>query len=186
MTSKLCNDYQAYHQTIHYFNKSLHNLRLHYLHLFLIHSPSQNHQFYIQSYKPLQHLYQQPKIKPIPLSNFNIHHLQNLIKQTKITPHLNQIHLHPYFNQQHLQHFSDQHHIKLTPSIPLIPNKPFLHHPLITHIPHPYHKTPPQILLPSHLPHNPIIIPKSQTPKPIKQNFHIFHFNLELTDVAEI
>ena len=49
-----------------------------------------------------------------------------------------------------------------------------------------YHKTAAQIVLRWHLAHNRIIIPKSQTPKRIKENFDIFDFNLELTDVAEI
>ena len=51
---------------------------------------------------------------------------------------------------------------------------------------HRYDKTPAQIVLRWHLAHNRIIIPKSQTPKRIKENFDIFDFNLELTDVAEI
>ncbi|MDU4968952.1 MAG: aldo/keto reductase, partial [Staphylococcus epidermidis] len=56
----------------------------------------------------------------------------------------------------------------------------------ITDIAHRYDKTPAQIVLRWHLAHNRIIIPKSQTPKRIKENFDIFDFNLELTDVAEI
>lgn len=139
ITSKLWNDYQGYDQTIEYFNKSLDNLGLDYLDLFLIHWPCENDQLYIESYKALEHLYEEGKIKAIGVCNFKIHHLEKLMRETKITP-----------------------------------------------IAHRYDKTPAQIVLRWHLAHNRIIIPKSQTPQRIKENFDIFDFNLELTDVAEI
>ena len=108
------------------------------------------------------------------------------MKETKITPQVNQIELHPYFNQQDVQDFCDEHDIKVTAWMPLMRNKGLLDDPcnyilLIVMIKH-LHK----LSLRWHLAHNRIIIPKSQTPKRIKENFDIFDFNLELTDVAEI
>ena len=186
ITSKLWNDYQGYDQTIEYFNKSLDNLGLDYLDLFLIHWPCENDQLYIESYKALEHLYEEGKIKAIGVCNFKIHHLEKLMKETKITPQVNQIELHPYFNQQDVQDFCDEHDIKVTDWMPLMRKKGLLDDPVITDIAHRYDKTPAQIVLRWHLAHNRIIIPKSQTPKRIKENFDIFDFNLELTDVAEI
>ncbi len=83
ITSKLWNDYQGYDQTIEYFNKSLDNLGLDYLDLFLIHWPCENDQLYIESYKALEHLYEEGKIKAIGVCNFKIHHLEKLMKETK-------------------------------------------------------------------------------------------------------
>ena len=186
ITSKLWNDYQGYDQTIEYFNKSLDNLGLDYLDLFLIHWPCENDQLYIESYKALEHLYEEGKIKAIGVCNFKIHHLEKLMRETKITPQVNQIELHPYFNQQDVQDFCDEHDIKVTAWMPLMRNKGLLDDPVITDIAHRYDKTPAQIVLRWHLAHNRIIIPKSQTPQRIKENFDIFDFNLELTDVAEI
>ena len=114
ITSKLWNDYQGYDQTIEYFNKSLDNLGLDYLDLFLIHWPCENDQLYIESYKALEHLYEEGKIKAIGVCNFKIHHLEKLMRETKITPQVNQIELHPYFNQQDVQDFCDEHDIKVT------------------------------------------------------------------------
>ena len=136
--------------------------------------------------KALEHLYEEGKIKAIGVCNFKIHHLEKLMKETKITPQVNQIELHPYFNQQDVQDFCDEHDIKVTAWMPLMRNKGLLDDPVITDIAHRYDKTPAQIVLRWHLAHNRIIIPKSQTPKRIKENFDIFDFNLELTDVAEI
>ena len=81
------------------------NLGLDYLDLFLIHWPCENDQLYIESYKALEHLYEEGKIKAIGVCNFKIHHLEKLMKETKITPQANQIELHPYFNQQDVQDF---------------------------------------------------------------------------------
>ena len=186
ITSKLWNDYQGYDQTIEYFNKSLDNLGLDYLDLFLIHWPCENDQLYIESYKALEHLYEEGKIKAIGVCNFKIQHLEKLMRETKITPQVNQIELHPYFNQQDVQDFCDEHDIKVTAWMPLMRNKGLLDDSVITDIAHRYDKTPAQIVLRWHLAHNRIIIPKSQTPQRIKENFDIFDFNLELTDVAEI
>ncbi|HDW0901238.1 TPA: aldo/keto reductase [Staphylococcus aureus] len=186
ITTKLWNDYQGYEKTFEYFNKSIENLQTNYLDLFLIHWPCEADGLFLETYKAMEELYEQGKVKAIGVCNFNVHHLEKLMAQSSIKPMVNQIEVHPYFNQQELQEFCDRHDIKVTAWMPLMRNRGLLDDPVIVKIAEKYHKTPAQVVLRWHLAHNRIIIPKSQTPKRIQENIDILDFNLELTEVAEI
>ncbi|MCS4637077.1 aldo/keto reductase [Staphylococcus aureus] len=186
ITTKLWNDYQDYEKTFEYFNKSIENLQTDYLDLFLIHWPCEADGLFLETYKAMEELYEQGKVKAIGVCNFNVHHLEKLMAQSSIKPMVNQIEVHPYFNQQELQEFCDRHDIKVTAWMPLMRNRGLLDNPVIVKIAEKYHKTPAQVVLRWHLAHNRIIIPKSQTPKRIQENIDILDFNLELTEVAEI
>lgn len=186
ITTKLWNDYQGYEKTFEYFNKSIENLQTDYLDLFLIHWPCEADGLFLETYKAMEELYEQGKVKAIGVCNFNVHHLEKLMAQSSIKPMVNQVEVHPYFNQQELQEFCDRHDIKVTAWMPLMRNRGLLDDPVIVKIAEKYHKTPAQVVLRWHLAHNRIIIPKSQTPKRIQENIDILDFNLELTEVAEI
>ncbi|HDM8937711.1 aldo/keto reductase [Staphylococcus aureus] len=186
ITTKLWNDYQGYEKTFEYFNKSIENLQTDYLDLFLIHWPCEADGLFLETYKAMEELYEQGKVKAIGVCNFNVHHLEKLMAQSSIKPMVNQIEVHPYFNQQELQEFCDRHDIKVTAWMPLMRNRGLLDDPVIVKIAEKYHKTSAQVVLRWHLAHNRIIIPKSQTPKRIQENIDILDFNLELTEVAEI
>lgn len=186
ITSKLWNDYQGYDSTIEYFNRSLENLGLEYIDLFLIHWPCEKDGLFIESYKALEKLYEEGKVKAIGVCNFKEHHLKKLMDATDVVPQFNQIELHPYFNQKEVQEFCDEHDIKVTAWMPLMRNRGLLDHPTIVDIAQRHGKTPAQVVLRWHLAHDRIIIPKSKTPERIRENFDILDFNLELTEVAEI
>ncbi len=186
LTTKLWNDYQGYDKTFEFFNKSIENLQTDYLDLFLIHWPCEEDGLFVETYKAMEELYEQGKIKAIGVCNFKQHHLETLMSETHIVPMVNQIEVHPYFNQQDVQDFCDRHDIKVTAWMPLMRNRGLLDDPVINKLAEKYEKTPAQIVLRWHLAHNRIIIPKSQTPKRICENIDLFDFNLELTEVAEI
>lgn len=186
ITSKLWNDYQGYDSTIEYFNRSLENLGLDYIDLFLIHWPCEKDGLFIESYKALEKLYEEGKVKAIGVCNFKEHHLKKLMDATDVVPQVNQIELHPYSNQKEVQEFCDEHDIKVTAWMPLMRNRGLLDHPTIVDIAQRHGKTPAQVVLRWHLAHDRIIIPKSKTPERIRENFDILDFNLELTEVAEI
>ncbi|MCS5348358.1 aldo/keto reductase [Staphylococcus aureus] len=186
LTTKLWNDYQGYDKTFEFFNKSIENLQTDYLDLFLIHWPCEEDGLFVETYKAMEELYEQGKIKAIGVCNFKQHHLETLMSETHIVPMVNQIEVHPYFNQQDVQDFCDRHDIKVTAWMPLMRNKGLLDDSVINKLAEKYEKSPAQIVLRWHLAHNRIIIPKSQTPKRIRENIDLFDFNLELTEVAEI
>lgn len=186
LTSKIWNDYQGYDSTIDYFNKSIENLETDYLDLFLIHWPCEADGLFIETYKAMEKLYEQGKVRAIGVCNFNTHHLEKLMDETDVKPAVNQIEVHPYFNQEELQAFCDKHDIAVTAWMPLMRNRGLLEHGLIKEMAERYDKTAAQIVLRWHLAHDRLIIPKSKTPARIKENYDVFDFNLELTDIAEI
>ncbi|WP_415425880.1 aldo/keto reductase [Staphylococcus borealis] len=186
ITTKLWNDHQGYDRTLEYFNRSLDNLGLDYIDLYLIHWPCENDQLYIETYKALEKLYEEGKVKAIGVCNFKVHHLETLMRETTIVPQVNQIEVHPYFNQQDVQDYCDKHDIVVTAWMPLMRNRGLLEDPTITKLAKQYDKTPAQIVLRWHIAHNRIVIPKSKTPSRIRENHNIFDFNLELTEIAEI
>ena len=186
ITTKLWTDHQGYDRTLEYFNRSLDNLGLDYIDLYLIHWPCENDQLYIETYKALEKLYEEGKVKAIGVCNFKVHHLETLMRETTIVPQVNQIEVHPYFNQQDVQDYCDKHDIVVTAWMPLMRNRGLLEDPTITKLAKQYDKTPAQIVLRWHIAHNRIVIPKSKTPSRIRENHNIFDFNLELTEIAEI
>lgn len=186
ITSKLWNDYQGYDRTIEFFTKSIENLGTDYLDLFLIHWPCEADGLFIESYKAMEKLHEEGRIRAIGVCNFNQHHLEKLMEATEVVPAVNQIEVHPNFNQQALQEYCDSHDIAVTAWMPLMRNRGLLEYDVITKLAERYNKTPAQIVLRWHLAHNRLVIPKSKTPERIKENYDIFDFSLELTDIAEI
>ncbi|RBA04685.1 aldo/keto reductase [Staphylococcus arlettae] len=186
ITSKLWNDYQGFESTLEQFNQSLERLGTDYLDLYLIHWPCAEDDLFIESYKALEQLYEEGKVRAIGVCNFTKEHLEKLMDATDIVPAVNQVEVHPYFNQQQLQDFCDDNDIAVTAWMPLMRNRGLLDDPVIVEIAKRYNKTPAQVVLRWHLAHNRLIIPKSKTPERIEENFNIFDFNLEVTDIAEI
>ena len=186
ITSKLWNDYQGFESTLKQFNQSLERLGTDYLDLYLIHWPCAEDDLFIESYKALEQLYEEGKVRAIGVCNFTKEHLEKLMDATDIVPAVNQVEVHPYFNQQQLQDFCDDNDIAVTAWMPLMRNRGLLDNPVIVEIAKRYNKTPAQVVLRWHLAHNRLIIPKSKTPERIEENFNIFDFNLEVTDIAEI
>lgn len=186
ITTKLWNDYQGYDSTKEYFEKSLKNLGTDYLDMFLIHWPCEEDDLYIETYKAMEELYKEGRIRAIGVCNFEQHHLEKLMEHTEIVPAVNQIECHPYLNQQPLQDFCDQHDITVTAWMPLMRGRGLFEDPVIVKLAKKYEKTPAQIILNWHLMHNRVVIPKSQTPSRIDENFDALKFELRKKDVKKI
>ena len=181
ITSKLWNDYQGFESTLKQFNQSLERLGTDYLDLYLIHWPCAEDDLFIESYKALEQLYEEGKVRAIGVCNFTKEHLEKLMDATDIVPAVNQVEVHPYFNQQQLQDFCDDNDIAVTAWMPLMRNRGLLDDPVIVEIAKRYNKTPAQVVLRWHLAHNRLIIPKSKTPERIEENFNIFDFTCIFT-----
>ncbi|UXR35017.1 aldo/keto reductase [Staphylococcus simulans] len=186
ITTKLWNDYQGYDSTKAYFEKSLENLGVDYLDMFLIHWPCEADGLFIETYQAMEELYKEGRVKAIGVCNFQQHHLEKLMEHTEIVPAVNQIEFHPYLNQQDLQDFCDKHGIKVTAWMPLMRGRGLFEDPVIAKLAEKYEKTPAQIILNWHLMHDRIVIPKSQTPSRISENFEAIDFELRDKDVKKI
>ncbi|WP_412521682.1 aldo/keto reductase [Staphylococcus simulans] len=186
ITTKLWNDYQGYENTKVYFKKSLENLGVDYLDMFLIHWPCEADGLFIETYQAMEELYKEGRIKAIGVCNFQQHHLEKLMEHTEIVPAVNQVEFHPYLNQQDLQDFCDKHGIKVTAWMPLMRGRGLFEDPVIEKLAKKYEKTPAQIILNWHLMHGRIVIPKSQTPSRISENFEAIGFELQEKDIKKI
>lgn len=184
ITSKVWNYDHGYEETKAAFAASLERLGTDYLDLYLIHWPSDN---YIETWKAMEELYEAGKIKAIGVSNFQIHHLEDLLAHAKIKPMINQIETHPEFPQNELHDFMKKEGILHEAWGPLGQGKhDLLSNPVLVKLAETYNKTPAQIVLRWHVERGIVVIPKSVTPHRIKENSQIFDFSLTPEDMEKI
>jgi diketogulonate reductase-like aldo/keto reductase len=183
ITSKLWNADQGYECTIAAYEKSLNSLGLDYLDLYLIHWPVE-HKF-LESWKALEFLYQEGRVGAIGISNFQIHHLENLLKQAAVKPAINQVERHPRLVQNELKLFLDQHSIQAVAWAPLMQGE-ILQEPVIQAIADRKGKSVAQIVLRWQLQSGWATIPKSIQPTRIQSNAIIFDFSLSDAEMSTI
>ena len=191
ITSKVWNTDRGYKQTKLAFEKSLNNLKLDYLDLYLIHWPANKKQFSnakeinAQTWKAMEELYLEGKIKAIGLSNFLPHHIEELKETAKIMPMVNQIEFHPGFAQVELVKYCQKNNIIVEAWSPL-GRSDSLNNKAIKSLSRKYDKTPAQIILRWIVQQNIIPLPKSTTPSRIIENINIFDFELDNDDIELI
>ncbi|MFC8560001.1 aldo/keto reductase [Peribacillus frigoritolerans] len=183
ITSKVWNTEQGYDTTLKAFEDSLNRLGLEYLDLYLIHWPGNDK--YLETWRALEKLYKDGKVKSIGVSNFHIHHLENLLANSEVKPVVNQIELHPLLTQVEIRDYCAKHEIKVESWSPLGRGN-LLEEPTINHIAKKHGKSPAQVLIRWHLQHDLVVIPKSITPSRIKENAQVFDFSLSLNEMNQI
>lgn len=183
ITSKVWNDGLSYEDTIVAYEASLKKLGLDYLDLYLIHWPGKNK--YEESWRALEDLYEQGKIKAIGVCNFHVSHLQNLLKIARITPVINQVEFHPRLQQEELRSFCEEHNIQMEAWAPLMQGG-LLENETISKIAEKYRKTNAQVILRWDVQNGIVTIPKSVRQERMIQNADIFDFHLTDKEVAII
>jgi diketogulonate reductase-like aldo/keto reductase len=183
VTSKVWNADLGYELTISAYETSLARLGLDYLDLYLIHWPVENK--YKEAWRALESLYKEGKIKAIGVSNFQIHHLKNLMKDGEVKPMVNQVEYHPRLTQKELQSFCREQEIQLEAWSPLMQGQ-LLDQPLLKELADKYNKSIPQIILRWDLQTGVITIPKSTKEHRIAENAAIFDFELTKEDMELI
>ncbi|WP_436878551.1 aldo/keto reductase [Mammaliicoccus sciuri] len=186
ITTKLWNDFQGYDATIKAFNDSLESLQLTYIDMYLIHWPCPEDGLFIETYKALETLYKEGKIKAIGVCNFKEHHLDKLLAETEIVPAVNQVEFHPLFNQKVLQAYCESKGIKLMAWSPLMRGGEWLTNADLQSIADQYNKTVAQVIIKWHLQQGRLVIPKSQNDNRIRENFDVFDFELSDEDLDKI
>jgi len=183
ITTKLDNSDHGYQKTLKAFEKSLKELDLEYIDLYLIHWPISDKRN--ESWKAMVELLKQKKCKAIGVSNYTIRHLKELFESSSTLPAVNQIEFNPFVFQKEILDFCNTHHIAIEGYTPIARRKKF-NHPVIKELSAKYEKTPAQIMLRWCLQHNVIVIPKSSNPERIKENADIFDFNLSDEDMMKM
>ncbi|HEY8365316.1 MAG TPA: aldo/keto reductase [Haloplasmataceae bacterium] len=182
LTSKVWNTDQGYEETIQAFYKSLERLETDYLDLYLIHWPKAKN---VETWKALEKLYQDKLVRAIGVSNFKIHHIEELMKKTDIIPMVNQVECHPQFPQDELKTYCDNLHIQLEAWAPLMQGKIF-NIPIMEKLAEKYHRTIAQIALRWQLQRGVVVIPKSIKANRIIENSQIFDFEIKSEDMELI
>ncbi|GEL77732.1 aldo/keto reductase [Tenuibacillus multivorans] len=183
VTTKVWNDEQGYDETLRAFERSLDQLGFDFLDLYLIHWPVKDQ--FRDTWKAMERLYDEGVIKAIGVSNFHVHHLQNLMASANVKPVINQIEYHPHLTQEKVKQFCESEHIRLEAWSPMKKGRIF-DDPTITEIADRYGKTPAQVILRWDVQNHVITIPKSVTPERIKQNADIFDFELTQDEMNQI
>ncbi|MFI9406321.1 aldo/keto reductase [Nocardia sp. NPDC052316] len=177
VTTKVWNSEQGFDSTLRAFDASMQRLGLDYLDLYLIHWPVPKADRYVDTFRALQALKTQGRVKSIGVSNFNPAHLERVIGETGEIPAVNQIELHPRLAQRELREFHAGHAIATEAWSPLGQGT-LLDDQTITSVAAAVGRTPAQVIIRWHLQLGNIVIPKSVTPSRIAENFDVFSFEL--------
>ena len=192
ITTKVWREHLGYEETKKAFYTSLKQLGLDYIDLYLIHWPANYKNFgdnwkkvNADTWRALEDLQEEGKIKSIGVSNFLVEHLEALLETAKVIPAINQIEFHPGYWQQEVKEYCNKKNIIVEAWSPLARGRVF-NNELLQKIAEKHHKSIPQICLRWCLQHHVIPIPKSTTVDRIIDNIDIFDFELSEKEMLEI
>lgn len=190
VTSKVKNSERGYETTLAAFEKTLSDLGLDYLDLYLIHWPASFSRFdnweqiNLDTWRAMTELYKAGKIRSIGVSNFMPHHLKALM-ETEVAPMVNQIEFHPGQMQNETVDFCGKNNILVEAWSPLGSGR-MLSNPTLSEIAAKYGKSVAQICVRWCLQNGTLPLPKSVTPSRIKENGDIFDFVIDGEDMERI
>ncbi|HEY9165355.1 MAG TPA: aldo/keto reductase [Candidatus Kryptonia bacterium] len=184
ITTKLWIQDAGYDSTKKAFDKSLKRLQLNYLDLYLIHQPFGD---VYGSWRAMEELYQEGRIKAIGVSNFQPDRIMDLMVHNKVVPAVNQIETHPFNQQTETQRFLQENGVQIESWGPFAEGKNnIFQNELLLTIAAKYKKTIAQVILRWLTQRGVVVIPKSVRKERIIENFDIFHFELSTEDMEAI
>ena len=191
VTSKLWNDDRGYGKAKLAFERTLEELQMDYLDLYLVHWPAAPHQYKCweelnaETWAALEELYEAGKIRAIGVSNFRQHHMDALLKTAKICPMVNQIEFHPGFAQTELADYCKAKNILVEAWSPLGTGS-VLKSELVKGIAEKHGKSPAQVCIRWVLQHGLLPLPKSLTHSRIIENRDVYDFSLTDDDMRAL
>ncbi len=183
LVSKVWNTDQGYDSTLKAFEASLKRLDTDYLDLYLIHWPKG--ELSKETWKALEQLYREKRVRAIGVSNFLQHHLEDLLTSAEIVPMVNQMEFHPYLVQQDLVDFCRAKGIQYEAWSPMMQGNIF-DLEIMKDLASKYNKTVAQIVLRWDLQKGVVTIPKSSKKERIISNAAIFDFELSPEDMHRL
>ena len=184
ITTKLWIQDAGYESTKKAFERSLQRLQLDYLDLYLIHQPYGD---VYGSWRAMEELYREGKIRAIGVSNFQPDRLMDIIVHNEVIPAINQIETHPFNQQIETQKFLQENKVQIESWGPLAEGKNnIFENELLLAIARKYQKTVAQVILRWLTQRGVVVIPKSVRKERIVENFDIFDFELSNEDMNAI
>ena len=182
VTTKLANADQGYDSTLRAIDESLNKLQMDYVDLYLEHWPVEGRR--LESWKAMEKILTDGKVKAIGISNFMKRHIEELLDNSDIVPVINQIELSPfnYLFRKDIIDFCLENNIAIEAYSPLTKARK-LDDPNLVEIAVKYHKTTAQILIRWALQHEFIAIPKSTKQHRIIENASVFDFSISEVDM---
>jgi diketogulonate reductase-like aldo/keto reductase len=185
VTTKVWNDHHGYDATLRAFDDSMVNLGLDYVDMYLIHWPCPRRGLFPETYRALETLYREGKVRAIGVSNFQPSHLDRLMQSAEVTPAVNQIELHPWLQQHELRKIHDDLGIRTEAWSPLGRGH-VLADPVIEACAAEHRRTPAQVVLRWHIQLGNIAIPKASSEARIRENLDVFRFELSARDMEAL
>lgn len=189
LTGKVWKTDRGYDRTMAAFEKTMKDLGLEYLDLYLIHWPA-NYLVYgddwkkvnADTWKALEELYRSGRVKAIGVSNFLVHHLEALLETAETVPAVDQIELHPGWYQGSVLKYCRDHGIVCEAWSPM-GRKEVLEHETIVSLAEKYRKTPAQLCIRWVMQHGAVPLPKSVHPERMRANADVFDFSISEEDM---
>lgn len=187
VTTKMWYTEHGYDSALKAFDKSFKKLGLDYIDLYLVHWPEVEGakdpaKVRAETWRAFEKLVESGKVKSIGVSNFEIKHLEELLKTAKIVPATNQCECHPLLSQEKLRKYCKEKGIVFEAYSPLAKGK-ILNNETIKKIAKKYNKSVAQICLRWNIQHGMVTLPKSANEQRIKENMEIFDFELSEEDM---
>lgn len=183
ITTKVWNNEQGYDSTLAAFDQSLSRLGLDYADLYLVHWPIRAK--YKDTWRALEKLYADGRVRAIGVSNFQIDHLEDLLTVANVKPMVNQVELHPLLSQLELREYCQARGIQIEAWAPLAQGR-LLDNQVIAGIAARHNKTVAQTILRWDIQNGIVMIPKSIKEERIIANADIFDFELSAEEISQI
>ena len=187
VTTKLSNDSHGYENTIKEFDKSMNDLDIDYVDLYLVHWPrplairDSWKELNEGTWKAFEELYKAGKIKAIGVSNFLENHLEAILDTATIAPMVNQLELHPQYVQRDIVEYCKDRRMIVEAWSPLI--KGAFDHPVLIEIAKKHNKSIAQVLLRWSIQNGFLPLPKASKRERMLENADIFNFKLTEEDI---
>ena len=185
VTTKVWNSDHGFDRTLRAFDHSMELLGLDVLDLYLIHWPAPSQDRYVDTWRALERLQAEGRVRSIGVSNFHPHHLERLFAETGTIPAVNQIELHPWLPQYEARAFHKKHGIVTEAWSPLARGG-ILGNPTLDLLAEKHGVGVAQVVIRWHMQLGNVVIPKSATPSRIAENIDVFGFELDDVDLAAI